>query len=98
MAAYSTSDVLVLSVGIILAAVYLFRDSLFAASKPKAAPVTASKGASGGGNPRDFIAKMKEGVRCALSVQALEKSANTAASNSTEEAHRHLLRVSNRYC
>ena len=60
--ATSPSDVLILSVGVVLAALYLFRDQLFAASKPKVAPVAASKQANGSGNPRDFIAKMKEGV------------------------------------
>ena len=62
MAAVISSDMVVLAVGIVLATVYLFRDTLFAASKPKSAPLTASKSAAGGGNPRDFIAKMKEGV------------------------------------
>ena len=60
--ASSSSDVVVLAVGIILAAVYLFRDQLFAASKPKTVPTSSSKANAGGGNPRDFIAKMKEGV------------------------------------
>lgn len=58
-----SSDVLVLALGVGLAAAYLFRDQLFAAAKPKPAPVASSKGAStenGSGNPRDFIAKMKE--------------------------------------
>ena len=66
MAATSSSDVVILALGVVLAAVYLFRDQLFAASTPKSAPVTASKAASGGGNPRDFIAKMKEGVSLRL--------------------------------
>ncbi|OCH91889.1 cytochrome P450 oxidoreductase [Obba rivulosa] len=60
MAVTPSSDVLVLALGVILAAVYLFKDQLFAASKPKAVPVTASKASNGGGNPRDFVAKMKE--------------------------------------
>ncbi|EED86084.1 predicted protein [Postia placenta Mad-698-R] len=57
----SSSDVLILAVGLVLAAVYLFRDQLFSASKPKSAPVAAPKGGAGSGNPRDFVAKMKEG-------------------------------------
>ena len=57
----ASSDVIVLALGVILAALYLFRDQLFAASKPKTAPV-ASKSNAGGGDPRDFVAKMKEGV------------------------------------
>lgn len=62
MAVSSSSDVIVLAVGIVLAAVYLFRDQLFASSKPKSVPIPSTKAAVGGGNPRDFIAKMKEGV------------------------------------
>ncbi len=58
----SSSDVLVLTLGVILAALYLFRDQLFAASTPKSVPLSSSKANAGGGNPRDFIAKMKEGV------------------------------------
>ena len=63
MAVSSTSDVVVLAIGIVLAAVYLFRDAIFSAAKPKSVPVPSSKSGAGGGNPRDFIAKMKEGVR-----------------------------------
>lgn len=63
----SSSDVVVLAVGIVLAAVYLFKDQIFAASKPKSVPVPAAKAAAGGGNPRDFIAKLKEGVSCIAS-------------------------------
>ncbi|KAF8895295.1 putative cytochrome P450 oxidoreductase [Infundibulicybe gibba] len=63
MASNSSSDVVILALGVALAALYLFRDSLFAASKPKAAPITQSKAANGSGNPRDFIAKMKEGKK-----------------------------------
>lgn len=62
MGSASSSDVAILALGVGLAAVYLFRDQLFAAAKPKAAPVVANKGMNGSGNPRDFIAKMKEGV------------------------------------
>lgn len=62
MSSTSTSDVVILALGVTLAAAYLFRDQIFS-SKPKSAPVAAhSKIANGGGNPRDFIAKMKEGV------------------------------------
>lgn len=64
----SSSDIIVLTVGLVLAALYLFRDQLFSASKPKTTPITAPKGNVGGGNPRDFVAKMKESVRrCRLS-------------------------------
>lgn len=59
----SSSDVVVLGLGVVLAGLYLFKDQLFAASKPKIAPVANKSAANGSGNPRDFIAKMKEGVR-----------------------------------
>lgn len=64
MSSTSTSDIVILALGVTLAAAYLFRDQLFAASKPKAAPLASAgnKTANGSGNPRDFIAKMKEGV------------------------------------
>ncbi|KAI8986083.1 cytochrome P450 oxidoreductase [Trametes punicea] len=63
MAIASSSDVLVLALGVILAAVYLFRDQLFASSKPKTVPLAASKVSNGSGNPRDFVAKLKEGKK-----------------------------------
>lgn len=71
-----SSDVVVLAIGIVLAAVYLFRDAIFAATKPKAVPVPSSKSAAGGGNPRDFIAKMKEGVRFSVSASSQSILAN----------------------
>jgi NADPH-ferrihemoprotein reductase len=59
----STSDVFVLTLGVVLAALYLFRDQLFVASKPKSIPITTSaRVIAGDENPRDFIAKMKAGV------------------------------------
>ncbi|KAG6831958.1 hypothetical protein H0H92_006559 [Tricholoma furcatifolium] len=63
MSSASTSDVLILTLGVGLAAAYLFRDQLFSASKPKSTPIAAPKGQNGSGNPRDFIAKMKEGKK-----------------------------------
>lgn len=61
MAVSSSSDVFILALGVVLAALYLFRDQLFAAAKPKAVSLP-SKISDGDGNPRDFITKMKEGV------------------------------------
>ncbi|KAF5382734.1 hypothetical protein D9615_002830 [Tricholomella constricta] len=63
MTASSSSDVLILALGVSLAAAYLFREQLFSASKPKTAPLVAAKGQNGSGNPRDFITKMKEGKK-----------------------------------
>jgi len=63
MTTTSSSDVFVLALGVVLAALYLFRDQLFAASKPKPIPVThTTKVFDGEDNPRDFISKMKAGV------------------------------------
>jgi len=62
MAVAITSDSLVLVLGVVLAALYLYRDQLFnSSSKPKTTSLPA-KEASGHGNPRDFVAKMKAGV------------------------------------
>ncbi|KAJ6620763.1 hypothetical protein B0H10DRAFT_2163406 [Mycena sp. CBHHK59/15] len=62
MASNSSSDVIILGLGVVLAALYLFRDQLFSAAKPKVAPLP-TKAANGSGNPRDFITKMKEGKK-----------------------------------
>ncbi|KAJ7857765.1 putative cytochrome P450 oxidoreductase [Mycena leptocephala] len=63
MASTSSSDVIVLGLGVVLAALYLFREQIFSgASKPKVAPIP-TKAANGSGNPRDFITKMKEGKK-----------------------------------
>ncbi|KAJ6466419.1 putative cytochrome P450 oxidoreductase [Mycena sanguinolenta] len=60
MASTSSSDVIVLGLGVVLAGLYLFREQIFSgSSKPKVAPVP-TKAANGSGNPRDFITKMKE--------------------------------------
>ena len=75
MAVTSSSDILVLAVGIVLAAVYLFRDAIFSAAKPKSVPVPSSKTSAGGGNPRDFIAKMKEAVRARACLIGLRPNA-----------------------
>jgi NADPH-ferrihemoprotein reductase len=59
----SHSDVFVLAVGVILAAVYLFRDQVFSSSTSKTTPVVTKSVSNGSGNPRDFITKMKEGKK-----------------------------------
>lgn len=69
MPSVSTSDVVVLALGGALAVAYLFRDQIFRSSSPSSHTVPApSKLANGHGNPRDFIAKMKEGVSCPISL------------------------------
>ncbi|KAJ2913683.1 hypothetical protein MD484_g6729, partial [Candolleomyces efflorescens] len=59
----SSSDVVVLGLGVVLAGLYLFKDQLFATSKPKIAPLASKTALNGSGNPRDFIAKMKDGKK-----------------------------------
>ena len=64
MALPISSDTLVLVLGVVLAALYLFRDQIFnSSSKPKT-PVVPVKETNGNGNPRDFVQKMKAGVCC----------------------------------
>lgn len=63
MAITASSDVVVLALGVVLASLYLFRDQLFNSSpKPKTTAPTV-KEANGHGDPRDFVEKMKAGVR-----------------------------------
>ena len=57
----SSSDVAILTLGVALAGAYLFRDQIFS-SKQKVVPAAATKTSNGHSNPRDFVAKMKEGV------------------------------------
>lgn len=63
------SDVVILGVGVVLAALYLFKDQIFAA-KPKSSIPTGPKLSNGGGDPRNFIAKMKDGVSLRGSIIA----------------------------
>lgn len=62
--ASSSSDVVILGLGVVLAALYLFKDQIFSGQSKPSVPAIPSKSATanGGGNPRDFIAKMKESV------------------------------------
>lgn len=59
-----SSEYLVLTLGAVAAGVYVFRDSLFGTG-PKTAPVVNNikTALPGGGDPRDFVARMKAGVR-----------------------------------
>ncbi|EIN12678.1 NADPH-dependent cytochrome P450 oxidoreductase [Punctularia strigosozonata HHB-11173 SS5] len=64
MAPASTSDLVILGLGAVLAGVYLFKDQIFSSSKPKTAVPLQQKGGSNGfSNPRDFIEKMKAGKK-----------------------------------
>ncbi len=59
-----SSDVIVLVLGVVLASLYLFRGHLFNSSPKSHTTVTSvNKEENGNGNPRDFIEKMKAGVR-----------------------------------
>jgi NADPH-ferrihemoprotein reductase len=61
MSVSSSSDVVILALGVVLAAVYLFRDQIFVPSKSNAIPSAATK-VLDSGDTRDFVAKMKAGV------------------------------------
>lgn len=91
----SSSDIVVLTLGVVLAAVYLFREQMFAALKPKSAPIATSsvKMSNGSGNPRDFIAKMKDGVSGPHSFDSL-----SSLTSLLEKAHCYFLWFTNRYC
>ncbi|KZT40655.1 riboflavin synthase domain-like protein [Sistotremastrum suecicum HHB10207 ss-3] len=65
MAFASTSDIAILSIGILLATLYVFKDSIFSASKKSTVPVAASskQAHDDDTDPRDFVAKMKKGKK-----------------------------------
>ena len=62
MALPISSDALVLVLGVVLAALYLFRDQIFSSSSKPKTPALPVKESNGHGNPRDFVQKMKAGV------------------------------------
>jgi len=62
MSSTSTSDVIVLALGVTLAAAYLFRDQLFSSQSKPAPTISHPSKTNGGTNPRDFVSQMKEGV------------------------------------
>ena len=93
MALPISSDTLVLVLGVVLAALYLFRDQIFnSSSKPKT-PAPTVKEANGDGNPRDFVAKMKAGVCRSFFTFQLH-----FYNYSAEKAPCHLLRLTDRNC
>jgi NADPH-ferrihemoprotein reductase len=65
MGVSSTQDVIILGLGIALAAGFLFRDQIFGASKPAPAKTTApttSAANDDSDDDRDFVAKLKAAV------------------------------------
>jgi hypothetical protein len=94
MAVASSSDVVILTIGIVLAALYLFRDQIFSTAKPKAVSLS-SKISESDGNPRDFIAKMKNGVSTHAVMIYLEYSFTVYTR--IEKTARHLLWLANRH-
>lgn len=61
MAPVST-EAIVVGVGVAVAATYLLRDHIFPKSNSSTVPTIPSKLGDGSGNPRDFVAKMINGV------------------------------------
>lgn len=66
MVSLSSSDLIVVAIGIILASLYLFKDILFAAKSSKTG-ASGGKAATGNGyeegaDSRDFVAKLKATV------------------------------------
>lgn len=85
MAAISSSDLVVIVLGLVLATLYLFKDTLFAA-KTKDTSIAGGKFSGQGGaadaavDSRDFVAKLKATVRAffttTLFYGAMSLSAN----------------------
>jgi hypothetical protein len=88
MALSLSTDVLVLVLGVVLAALYLFRDQIFSSSATPKTTAPPVKEANGHGNPRDFVEKMKAGV-CFTLLPFWSYFYNYFV----EEASCHLLRV-----
>jgi len=57
-----STEAIVVGVGVAAAATYLFRDQIFSKSGSSSIPNIPSKLGDGSGNPRDFVAKMINGV------------------------------------
>jgi hypothetical protein len=68
----SSSDTFVLLVGVVAAALYLFREQIFTSGSKTKTPLPAASRSSaladGDNDPRDFIAKMKAGVSILFSI------------------------------
>ena len=57
-----STETIVVGVGVVAAATYLFRDQIFPKSNSSTVPTIPSKLGDGSGDPRDFVAKMINGV------------------------------------
>ena len=57
-----STEAIVVGVGVAAAATYLFRDQIFSKPKSSNVPTSPSKLGDGSGDPRDFVAKMINGV------------------------------------
>lgn len=93
----SASDVVILGLGVVLAGLYLFKDQIFSSKASKVPVVPSKSAANGGGNPRDFVAKMKETVRPTAFISHSGRL-TPLFSLHTEKACHHFLRLSNRHC
>lgn len=89
----SAQDVSILALGVVLAAAYLFRDQIFRSAPAKPVPPAPSKLVNGHGNPRDFIAKIKEGVSHPTYISPPSHIYPCIS----EKAHRHLLWLADRH-
>ena len=56
-----STEAVAIGVGVAAVATYLLRDKIFLRSG-SSVPTVPPKGADGAGNPRDFVAKMIDGV------------------------------------
>jgi len=95
-----SSDVYILAAGVLAASLYLFRGSIFPSSEPSKPTTSAPvRPLEGQGDPRNFVEKMKKGVR--IPVVAGPGTPNTSCSDQMlylEQAHCHLLRLADRHC
>ena len=87
------SEYVVLAIGAVAAGAFVFRDAIFG-GPPKALPppVSTKNAMVGGGDPRDFVARMKAGVR----IDRMDQLGRTMLTTFylTEETLGHLLRLS----
>lgn len=90
------SEYIVLAIGAVAAGAFVFRDAIFGGS-PKAPPMAINSKAAvlGGGDPRDFVARMTAGVSVFFNDHVGHTMFITFYF--TEETPGHLLRLSDRH-